>query len=196
MHRGEMAAGMQRELVARAIGGDHEAFTGLVDGSIDRLYAVATLILRDGDRAQDAVQEALVSAWRDLRSLRNPDAWDAWLYRLTVWACYRHARKERRRTVVELHVVPDLGAEPAADNGFGVIERDQLERQLDRLPIDQRAVIVVHFYLGMPLTEVAEILNIPVGTAKSRLHRGLEALRETMSGEPDGPPLPVERRTA
>src|SRR5688572_27386935 len=90
----EPAAGMQRELVNRAIGGDHEAFTAVVDGSVDRLYAVATLILRDRDRAQDAVQEALVSAWRDLRSLRDPGAWDAWLYRLTVWACYRQARND------------------------------------------------------------------------------------------------------
>lgn len=187
---------MQRELVIRAIGGDHEAFATLVDGSIDRLYAVANLILRDGDRAQDAVQEALVSAWRDTRSLRNPDAWDAWLYRLTVWACYRHARNQRRRTLVELHVVPDPGTEPTSDIGFGIVERDRLERQLDRLRIDQRAVIVVHFYLGMPLTEVAEILDIPVGTAKSRLNRGLQALRDAMSAEPEAHLVPVSEHTA
>ena len=84
---------MQRELVERAIGGDQDAFSSLVDASVDRLYAVATLILRDADRAQDAVQDALVSAWRDVRALRDPDAWDAWLHRLTVWACYRAARR-------------------------------------------------------------------------------------------------------
>jgi len=187
---------MQRELVARAIGGDHEAFTTLVDGSIDRLYAVASLILRDGDRAQDAVQEALVSAWRDLRSLRDPDAWDAWTYRLTVWACYRQARKDRRRTLVELHVVSDPGNEPAMDMGFRIVERDRIERQLGRLPIDQRAVIVLHFYLGRPLTEVADILDIPVGTAKSRLHRGLEALRTALRAEPEADRSLVRDRTA
>ena len=107
MRRVEPAADMQRELAVRAIEGDREAFTKLVDASIDRLYAAATLILRDGDRAQDAVQEALISAWRDVRSLRDPDAWEAWLHRLMVWSCYRVARKERRRNVVELQVVPD-----------------------------------------------------------------------------------------
>ena len=176
---------MQRELVARAIGGDHEAFTTLVDGSVDRLYAVASLILRDRDRAQDAVQEALVSSWRDLRSLRDPDAWDAWLYRLTVWACYRQARKERRRTLVELHVMPDPAKEPATDLDSPIVERDRLDRQLGRLPIDQRAVIVLHFYLGRPLTEVAAVLGIPVGTAKSRLNRGLQTMRAAMRAEPE-----------
>ena len=91
MSRAGTVGGMQRELVERAIGAISEAFSSLVDASVDRLYAVATLILRDGDRAQDAVQEALVSAWRDVRALRDPDAWDAWLHRLTVWACYRAA---------------------------------------------------------------------------------------------------------
>src|SRR6188472_3502607 len=158
----EPVAGMQRELVERAIEGDHEAFTTLADGSVDRLYAVARLILRDGDRAQDAVQEALVSAWRDLRSLRDPGAWDAWLYRLTVWACYRQARRDRRRTVVELHVVPDPVTQEVADHGAQIVERDRLERQLGLLSIDQRAVIVLHFYLGRPLDEAAGILGIPI----------------------------------
>ena len=76
---------------------------------------MATLILRDRDRAQDAVQEALVSAWRDVRALRDPDAWDGWLYRLTVRACYGLARKERRRTVVEVRVTPDPEADRATD---------------------------------------------------------------------------------
>src|SRR5688500_6687429 len=103
--------GMERELVVRAISGDHDAFSALVRASIARQYAVANLILRDGARAQAAVQEALGSAWRDVRALRAPGAWDAWLHRLTVRACYRSARSERRRTLVELHVTPD--PEPA-----------------------------------------------------------------------------------
>src|SRR5262245_23057917 len=187
---------MQRELVLRAIGGDHDAFTTLVDGSVDRLYAVASLILRDRDRAQDAVQEARVSAWRDVRSLRDPGAWDAWLHRLTVWACYRLARKERRRSVVELHVVPDPEPMGAVDVSMSLAERDRIERRLGALPIDQRAVIVLHFYLDRPLTDVADILDIPVGTAKSRLHRGLEALREAMRAEPEAALRPMQERTA
>jgi RNA polymerase sigma-70 factor, ECF subfamily len=185
MRRVEPAADMQRELAVRAIDGDREAFTKLVDASIDRLYAAATLILRDGDRAQDAVQEALISAWRDVRSLRDPDAWEAWLHRLMVWACYRVARKERRRKVVELQLVPDGRSRDTHDPSASVVERDRLARRLGDLPIDQRAVIVLHFYLDRPATEVAEILGIPIGTAKSRLQRGLVALRLAMDSEPE-----------
>ncbi len=178
---------MQRELVDRAKRGDHDAFTRLVDGSVDRLYTVADLILRDPDRAQDAVQEALVAAWRDLPGLREPEAWDAWLYRLTVRSCYRHARRDRRRTIVELQAMPDAGIDHVADIALPLAERDRLERELGRLQVDQRAVIVTHFYLGYPISEVAEILGLPVGTVKSRLNRGLRALRTAVSIEPDPP---------
>jgi RNA polymerase sigma-70 factor (ECF subfamily) len=171
---------MQRELVERARSGDREAFSVLAGASISRLYAVANLILRDGDRAQDAVQEALVSAWRDLRALRDPDAWDAWLHRLTVRACYRWARRERRRSVVELHLEADEDVAGNFDFARDLVDRDDLERELERLTIDQRAVLVLHFYLGLQLAEVAGILDVPVGTAKSRLHRGLESLRDSM----------------
>jgi RNA polymerase sigma-70 factor (ECF subfamily) len=185
MRRVDPAADMQRELDVRAIEGDREAFTQLADASIDRLYAAASLILRDADRAQDAVQEALISAWRDVRSLRDPDAWEAWLHRLMVWACYRVARKERRRIVVEAQLLPDVRSDDAHDPSASVAERDRLARRLGDLPIDQRAVIVLHFYLDRPATEVADILGIPVGTAKSRLQRGLVALRLAMDSEPE-----------
>jgi RNA polymerase sigma-70 factor (ECF subfamily) len=174
---------MQRQIVEQAISGDHDAFSILARASIGRLYAVASLILRDGDRAQDAVQEALVSAWRDVRAIRDPDAWDAWLNRLTVRACYRAARNYRRRDVVELHVMPDPEPADLVDASMTLAERDRLERHLGLLPVEQRAVIVLHFYVDLPLTEAAEILDIPAGTAKSRLHRGLETLREGLRAE-------------
>ena len=119
-----------------------------------------------------------------MRALRDPDAWDAWLHRLTVRACYQAARRERRRDLVELHVMPDPDWPGATDIPIALVERDRLERELGRLPIDQRAVMVLHFYLDLPLTEAAEILDIPVGTAKSRLHRGLAACVAAMSAEP------------
>jgi RNA polymerase sigma-70 factor, ECF subfamily len=175
-----MAVGMQRALVERAMRGDHDAFADLVRASTDRLFAVASLILRDGDRAQDAVQEALVAAWRDIRGLRDPDAWDAWLYRLTVRACYRVAKGDRRRQVVELSVAPDV--DPAiVDPTDALADRDHLSRALATLPIDQRAVLVAHFYLGLPIAHAASVLGIPVGTCKSRLARGLDALRTTVA---------------
>jgi RNA polymerase sigma-70 factor (ECF subfamily) len=187
---------MQRELVERAIRGDFDAFTTLVNASASRQYAIATLIVRDGDRAQDAVQDALVSAWRGLSALRDPDAWDAWLHRLTVRACYAAARREKRRTLVELPTTPDHEPAGADDEAAALAERDRLERELGRIPIDQRVVLVLHFYVGLPLTEAAVVLDIPVGTAKSRLHRGLEALRSTMVAEPDVPDGQAQERLA
>lgn len=186
---------MQTELVARARGGDHEAFARLVDGSVDRLYALANVILRDSDRAQDAVQEALVSAWKDLRTLRDPEAWDAWTYRLTVWSCYRQARRERRRGAVELQAVAEERLDLASDVAMWVVERDRLEHALGRLPVDQRAVIVAHCYLGSPISEVAEMLGIPAGTVKSRLNRGLTAIRSVLDAEPEATPRVVPVRT-
>jgi RNA polymerase sigma-70 factor (ECF subfamily) len=194
MRRATAVVVMQRALVERAIGGDRDAFADLVRSSASRQYAIATLILRDGDRAQDAVQEALVSAWKGLSALRDPDAWDAWLHRLTVRACFHQVRREKRRRLVELHVMPDTEPVAAEDAPTALAERDRIERALDHLPIDQRAVVVLHFHLGLPLTEVAQIVDVPVGTAKSRLSRGLEALRAAMRAEPEARPVPVTER--
>jgi RNA polymerase sigma-70 factor (ECF subfamily) len=184
-----MQAVLHVDLVERAQAGDHDAFALLVRSSYARLHGVARLILRDPERAQDAVQESLVLAWRHVRAVRDPGAWDAWLNRLTVRACYRLARQARRRDTVELHVMPDREPEGSSDPSASVAERDRLGRELGRLPIDQRAVMVIHFYLDLPLPEAAEILQIPVGTAKSRLHRGLETLRAALAAEA---PMPLD----
>ena len=147
--RAELVASMQRELVQRAQAGDHDAFSVLVRGSFPRMYGVARLILRDPDRAQDATQDALMLAWRHVRALRDPEAWDAWLHRLTVRACYRAARTTQRRTVVELHLLPDFDRATSDDFAMSSAERDRLGRELGRLPIDQRTVMVLHFYLDL-----------------------------------------------
>jgi RNA polymerase sigma-70 factor (ECF subfamily) len=187
---------MQRELVERARTGDHDAFTDLARASMDRMYALASLILRDRDRAQDAVQDGLVSAWKDVRALRDPGAWDAWLHRLTVRACYRHARKDRRRMLVEVHVLPDPEPARPFDLALAVADRDRLEREIGRLTIDQRTVMVLHYYLDLPLIEVAGILGIPLGTAKSRLYHGLRIVRSSMEREPGSASPRVGERTA
>jgi RNA polymerase sigma-70 factor (ECF subfamily) len=178
----------QRELVEQARQGDLDAFSDLAAAAITRLYAVATLILRDTERAQDAVQDALVLAWQDIHALRDADAWEAWLHRLTVRACVKHARKERRRIAVEVRQELDADAIGVPDLSASVVERDRLEREIGKLPIEQRAVMVVHYYLDQPLSAAAEILDIPVGTAKSRLHHGLVALRRSMGRDPGSPP--------
>ena len=176
---------MQRDLVVQARAGDLDAFAQLARASAPRLKGVANLILRDADRAEDAVQDALLLAWRDLRALRDPDAWDAWLRRLTVNACYKAAQKERRRSRVELHVTPDVGDVSTPDASVDVAEREWVLAELGRLDIVRRAILVLHYYLDLSLPEVAEILDIPSGTVTSRLHRGLEQMRRSMRIAPD-----------
>ncbi|HSL97435.1 MAG TPA: RNA polymerase sigma factor [Candidatus Deferrimicrobiaceae bacterium] len=173
---------MDRTLVERARDGDHEAFAALAGAAVDRLYATASLILRDDDRANDAVQDALIAAWRGIRALREPDAWNAWLHRLLVRACYRLAGRERTSPVVELRLLDEQPSD-GADVANRVVDRDQLDRGFRRLPVDQRAVLVLHHYLGLSLVEAAAILGIPTGTAKSRLHRATEAMRAALEAD-------------
>jgi RNA polymerase sigma-70 factor, ECF subfamily len=172
---------MQRELVERAMAGDHDAFSELARVSIGRLYVVARLIVRDDAVAEDATQEALVSAWSHLGALRDPDRFEAWLHRLLVRACYREAARHQRRRRLEVHV-PVVEA-PAADSTTDFADRDQLERGFRRLDTDQRAVLVLHHYLGLSLDEAAEVLGVPPGTVGSRLHRATQAMRAALEAD-------------
>jgi RNA polymerase sigma-70 factor (ECF subfamily) len=174
--------------VEHARDGDIDAFSQLASASIGDLYAVARLILRDTPRAEDAVQDALVEAWKSIRGLRDPDRFDAWMHRLLVRSCHRQRRAQTRRDVVELHLL-DTDAPLLDDDAASLANRDQLDRGFRRLPLDQRAVIVLHFYRGLPLTDVAEILEIPVGTAKSRLHRATQTLRAALEADAREPGL-------
>ena len=181
----------QRELVERAGRGDHDAFAVLVRGSIARLEAVARLILRDPELARDAVQEAYIRAWRDLPGLRDPDKIDAWLHRLTVNACLDVARRRRRRAI-EVELSP-LSPQSVNDQTGRVLDRDQLERGFRRLSADLRAILVLHYYVGMTVPAVAETLDLPLGTAQSRLARALAAMRDTL-GENAEPGQPAVRK--
>jgi RNA polymerase sigma factor (sigma-70 family) len=178
---------MQRDLVERAVGGDRDAFTELQRGSIDRLYAIARLILRDSDRAQDATQEALIAAWRGLRGLRDPDRFEAWLRRLLVTACYREARSQKRRVRAEGQIRP-IETE-TTDPARVTADRDELDRAIESLAPEQRALIVLHYHLGLPMHETAVALGLPVGTVKSRLHRTKQQMRATLEADARRPLL-------
>lgn len=171
-----------RDLVIRARGGDRDAFSELAARSIGRLTAVARMILRDEYAAQDAVQEAFIQAWRSLPGLREPDRFEAWLRRLLVRACFSSYRRSKRVATTEVRLTP--GDEPA----FGGPERDmdihdQLERGLAKLPKDQRAVVVLVYYLDLPLADAAQALGVPLGTTKSRLNRATQALRAAIDAD-------------
>jgi RNA polymerase sigma-70 factor (ECF subfamily) len=181
---------MRRDLVEAARRGDHEAFEVLATSAGDRMYAVAFLILRAADLAEDAVQEALVRAWKQLPSLRDPDRFDAWLYRLVVNACADQGRQVRRwsQPVRSLPLDPAVG-----DHAGSVATRDQLERGFRRLKPEQRAVVVLHYYSGFSASEIAEMLGIPEGTARSRLHYATEALRAALEADARLPVVAQER---
>jgi RNA polymerase sigma-70 factor (ECF subfamily) len=181
----------QRELVDRAGRGDHDAFAALVGASIAGLEAVARLILRDQELARDAVQDAYIRAWRDLPGLRDPDRFDAWLHRLTVNACLDAVRRRRRRPI-EVELAP-IAPSVVGDETGHVADRDQLERGFRRLGMDQRAVLVLHYYVGMSLPALAEALGIPLGTAQSRLGRALAALREAIRTDLEVEPAAARR---
>ena len=181
----------QRELVERAGRGDHDAFAVLLHGSIGRLEAVARLVLRDPDLARDAVQDAVIRAWRDLPGLRDPDRFDAWMQRLTVNACLDVARRRRRRPI-EIEITPSSPVH-MPDESAAVAQRDELERGFRRLSTDHRAVLVLHYYVGMPMPLLASTLGIPLGTAQSRLGRALVALRTAIGADPETEPAPVQR---
>ena len=183
-----------RALVLLAREGDHDAFTTLVATSVDRLYAVARLILRDDHGAEDAVQEGLVRAWLNIRGLRDPDRFDAWTHRLVVHACYRLAKRERRRQLVEVQSL-QMDRRAGDDRQQGLADRDQLERAFRHLTVEQRAVLAVRYVLDLPEAQAAQILDIPIGTMKSRLSRATVALRAAVAAD-DRTPVLAEGRIA
>ncbi len=169
------------DLVERARRGDRDAFAALVQQTSDRLYAIAIRILRDGHLAEDALQGALISAWRQLPSLRDPARFEAWLRRILVHACYAEARR-RGSWIANIRVLPVDG--PVGPDGLlSVIERDTLDRAFRRLSIEQRAVFVLHHHAGLSLVEIGETLGIPAGTARSRLHYATRTLRAAIEAD-------------
>jgi RNA polymerase sigma factor (sigma-70 family) len=164
-----------RDIVERAMRGDREAFGWLVTYTSDRMYGVAVRILRDTHLAEDALQSALLTAWRQLPTLRDPDRFEAWVRKLVVHACYAEARR-RSRWTANVRALPVDG--PAGRDEFlSISDRDALDRAFRRLSVEQRAVFVLHHHVGLSLVEIAETLGVPQGTARSRLHYAIRALR-------------------
>ena len=172
---------MHRSLVELAQQGDEDAFDALVRATGDRCVGIAYRILRDLHLAEDAVQAAYVAAWRDIRSLRDPDRFEAWLHRLLTRTCYEEARRTRR-FAANIRALP-VETAFTRDEVLTVHDRDQLERSMARISVDQRAVLVFHHYLGLTVPEIAERLELPVGTVKSRLHYATSAMRAALDAD-------------
>ena len=172
----------QRDLVERAKRGDHDAFATLAGDAIARLDAAARLILRDPELARDGVQDGFIRAWRTLPALRDPDRFDAWLRRLVVHACIDIMRRRRHRAI-EVELTP-IDGPVGGDVASAIVDRDVVDEALRHLDPEWRAIVVMHYFLGMPLPEVAVAIGIPLGTAKSRLHHALAAMKVAVLREP------------
>lgn len=171
---------MDLQIVDAARHGSKDAFGVLAAAEVDRLFAVAARIVRDHDRAADAVQQALVMAWRDLPRLRDPERFEGWLYKVLVHACYAELRRHRALPV-NVHVLPSAGN--TGDSFDDVANRDALERALQRLTPEQRAILVLHHYVGLEPVEIARILGLPRGTVRSRLYYGHQAMRAAIEAD-------------
>jgi RNA polymerase sigma factor (sigma-70 family) len=172
---------VDRDLVELARNGDREAYADLIRVRGDWLFAVAQRILRDVDRTEDAVQDALVIAWRDLSGLRDPDRFDAWLRRLLVRSCISEARRERRIGAT-VRVLP-MDLPNSSDDYVSVADRDELDRGFRRLPPEQRAILVLRHFAGLDTAEIADALAIPPGTVRSRLHHAHRAMRAALEAD-------------
>lgn len=171
---------MERRLVERAQRGDREAFAEIAFVVSPRLFGIAHRILRDYHRAEDATQRAIVQIWRELPRLTDADKFDGWAYRLGVNACYAETRAERRgREAFHVRVTDHT----VGDSQTRVADRDMLERAFRRLPAEQRAVLVLQYYLDLGHGEIAEMLGIPLGTVKSRASGGRSALRAALEAD-------------
>ena len=172
---------MERVLVERAMRGDRAAFDALIERQGDHLHSVARRILRDPDRAEDATQRALIETWRYLPTLKDPDRFEAWSYRLLVNACQTEARRERRHRGNLRLLVSDEPAEP--DSAARLATQQQLDQAFRRLGVEHRTVVVLIHYIGLTAAEAAEAMGTPVGTVRSRLHFALKHLRATIEAD-------------
>ena len=176
---------MERELIERARRGDRSAYEQLVRRKVETVYRTARAIIGNDADADDATQDALIGAWRQIGSLRDPDRFDAWLGRITVNACRQALRRRRGGALVALPVSGADAPVDAAASGFEarMVSSDAFDRAFARLSAEQRAILVFHHRDELSVADVASRLGIPEGTVKSRLHAARAALDRSLARE-------------
>jgi RNA polymerase sigma factor (sigma-70 family) len=178
---GTIGSATDPALVDRARLGDLDAFEEIVRDHMDAVYRLSFAILGDESDARDAAQETFVSAWRQIRGLRDVERFDAWLQRVAVNAARMAHRARRRRGVRE---IPASQVEAMADRAARS-DGDRLGAALKTLAVDQRAILTFHHLDGRTVAEIAGILEIPVGTVKSRLFAARRALQAALDTDGD-----------
>ncbi len=168
------------DLLDRFIAGDQEAFNQLMRAHEDRVFAIALRMMRSRDAALDATQETFLTLFRKADRFHRQSAFSTWLYRVTINTCYDQLRKQKRSQADALPETNDPPDTRSEDELAGVELRPDLARALASLPEDFRAAVVLSDFEGNSLETVAEILEVPVGTVKSRLFRGRRLLAEKL----------------
>jgi len=179
------------DLVRRFRAGEPEAFTDLVRRHQHRVYAVCLRVLGDADAAADVAQDTFITVLRKLDGFRGDAAFTTWLHRVAVNACYDELRRKRRRPL--LHVVTDDGPEhepgpPAPDHADEVAGTRDLAAALASIPEEFRVTLVLADVQDMAYEQISKVLDVPVGTVKSRVHRGRLALAAAMGIDPGREP--------
>lgn len=174
---------LDRSVIDRARRGDLDAFEEIVRVRMDTVYRLSFAILGDDAEARDAAQETFIAAWRQIRGVRDPERFDAWLQRVAVNAARMTHRAGRRRRVREIASSRIGGMPERAAASPAEVDSRTLDSAMRRLPVEQRSILVLHHLEGRTVAELAEILEIPIGTAKSRLHTARQALQAAIDAE-------------
>ena len=173
---------VDQPLIDRARHGDLDAFESIIRARMDAVYRLTVAVLGNDADASDATQETFVAVWRQLPSLRDVDRFDAWLQRIAVNAARMVLRSQRRRRVREIGASEVPAIEARAAHGE-LDDASVLDRALRTLSVEQRAILVLHHLEGRSVKELATVLEIPVGTAKTRLFAARRALSRALASE-------------
>ena len=173
-----------RELIEQARRGDRAAYEQIVRQKVATVYRTARAILGNDADAEDAAQDALIGAWRQIGSLRDVDRFDAWLGQITVNAC-RMTLRRRSNAVVNLAQASQIELTDTRASGIEgrTVSAVAFDRAFDRLPVEQRSILVLHHHDELPVAEIATRLGVPEGTVKSRLHAARAALDRSLVRE-------------
>jgi RNA polymerase sigma-70 factor (ECF subfamily) len=172
------------ELVSRCLAGSDAAFSEMVDRYKNLVFGVISQVVSDRSRVDDLAQEVFLKVHRGLRSFRGDAKLSTWIYRIVRNVCSESCASERATVSLDERTENGrLRHEPAVtDRAFGDFERRAfLEKAIARLPVEQRFLISAHYFGGQQYQELADILDMPMGTVKTQLHRAKERLREIMN---------------
>lgn len=175
--------GNEALLVARVVSGDREAFDAIMGVHEDRVFSVCLRILGDREEALDAAQDTFLAVFRKAHQFKADSALGTWIYRIAVNTCYDRIRRSKRRPAVPFpeHLDPSDPSAEAAIESAGI--RPEIAKALSSLPPGFRSAVVLSDIEGMTMSEVARVLEVPVGTAKSRVFRGRRLLAKQLGNQ-------------